>query len=94
MKRCLPSGKSKDLSIVTVTVRSWPPLALHKVSSHKPVAFVFDRLVLHCEHAHAIMCNYRGLHKQIDRKSSLQIICTYKLSSYSGHVSDALGKTK
>ena len=40
------------------------------------------------------MCNYGGLHIQIHGKSSLQIIYTYRRTSYSGHVSDALGKTK
>ena len=65
-----------------------------RVSPRVPVAFVVDLLVLHWEHAHVMMCDYGGLGQQMNGKSSLRIICTYRHCSNSGHVSDALGKTK
>ena len=63
-----------------------------------PVAFGIGWLVLYCGHTCA-MYNYGSLCQQIQEKSSLQIIYTYRLSSYSGHViavtaQSASGKSK
>ena len=41
-----------------------------------------------------LVLHYRGLRQQMPKKPNLQIICTYRLSSCSGHVSEALGTTK
>ena len=73
---------------------SWPCIVPFRANPRVPVAFVFGQLVLHEGHARAIMCNYGGLRKRIHGKSCLQIVCTYRRTFYSGHVSDALGKTK
>ena len=59
-----------------------------------PVAFVVGWLALHWGHTHVIMFNYRVLNQQMHGESSLQIICTKSGCSHSGHVSDALRKTK
>ena len=40
------------------------------------------------------MCNYRGVDQQMNRESNLQIICSERWCGHSGHVTDALGKTK
>ena len=73
---------------------SWPWTVPLKVSSPVPIAFVVGRLVLHWGHKRAIMCNYGGLRHQVHEKSSLQVICNYKRSSCSRHVSDVSGKPK
>ena len=62
-----------------------------RVSFYVPVAFIVGRLVLHLGHTH-LMCNYRDVGQQINRKSSLQIICTKSQCSHSLHVTDALEK--
>ena len=41
-----------------------------------------------------LVLHYRGLHQQMPEKPNPQIICAYRRSSYSGHVSEALGTTK
>ena len=40
------------------------------------------------------MCNYEGVVQQMHGKSRLQIIHTKRQYNHSGHVIDALGKTK
>ena len=40
------------------------------------------------------MGNYKSLLQRMHKKSSLQIICIYRQSSYLGFARDALGKTK
>ena len=73
---------------------SWAWTIPLRVSSRVSVAFIVDRLVLHLGQTRVIMCNYRSLPWRMHEKSIMQIICTYRRSSYSGHVSDASGKTK
>ena len=64
---------------------SWPwPVPL-RVSCCVPVALRVSWLVLHWGHTHAIICNYSGLRQQMHEKSSLQIISTYRWSSYLRH---------
>ena len=57
----------------------WLWTVLTRVSACVPVAFWVDQLVLHLGHTHTIiMCNnYGGLHHQMNKNPSLQIICTY-----------------
>ena len=43
---------------------------------------------------HSLIYKYGGLHQRMHKQSSLQIICTNRQNSYSGHVSDSLGKAK
>ena len=95
MKRCLPSGKSKDSLRVSASVQSRPLLVLNSGAIPScTVAFGFGRLVLHWGHTFAIMCNCGGLHQRMHEKSSMQIIYTYMQNICSGYVSDALRKTK
>ena len=97
MKRCSPSGKSKDSSRVLASVQSRPLLALNSTTKSKPrvpATFGGGWLVLHWGHTLAIMCIYGDLRQQMYEKSSLLIISAYRRSSCSGHISDALGKTK
>ena len=84
----------KKLHIWTLFKLFWPCAVPLRVSPRVPVAFdELHRLVLHWRHTRVIMCN-GGLRRRMHKKSSLQIICTYRQSSNSGHVSDALWKTK
>ena len=97
MKKCSPSGKSKDSSRVLASVQSRPLLALNSTTKSKPrvpATFGGGWLVLHWEHTLAIMRIYGDLRQQMHEKSSLLIISAYRRSSCSGHISDALGKTK
>ena len=97
MKKCLPSGKSKDSSSFSIcfkTNHSWPWTVPLRVSLHVPVAIGVGQLILHWGHTYAIMCNYGDLNQQMHKKSSLKIICTYRRRIYSGHVSDALEETR
>ena len=83
----------KKLHIWTLFTLCWPCAVPLRVSPRVPVAFdKLRRLVLHWGHTRVIMCN-GGLRRRMHKKSSLQIICTYRQSSNSGHVSDALWKT-
>ena len=72
----------------------WPWTGSLRASPCVVVAFWVGQLVLHREYTCAVMYNYGSLYQQIYEKSSLQRICTYERSSYLGHVSNALGKTK
>ena len=40
-----------------------------------------------------MVCSYGGVRRRMHGQSHLQIICIYIWSSYSGHVSNSLGKT-
>ena len=76
------------------TGHTWPwtvPLWANRLV---PVASGVGQLVLYSGHTRAIMSNYGGLLQVMHEKSSLKIICTYKWSSFSGHVSEAFGKNK
>ena len=81
MMQSLPSGKQKNSS------RVWASIHLCM-----PAASGVGQLVLHKGHTHAKTCNHGGLCQQMNEKSILQIICTYRWSSYLGHVSHVLGK--
>ena len=91
--KCGKIRTRKKLHIWTLFTLCWPCAVPLRVSPRVPVAFdKLRRLVLHWGHTRVIMCN-GGLRRRMHKKSSLQIICTYRQSSNSGHVSDALWKT-
>ena len=73
---------------------SWSWTLPLSVSPRVPVAFIVGQLVLHWGNTRATVWNYGGLRQRMHAKSSLQIICHYRRSSYLGHVSDALENTK
>ena len=97
MKRCLPSGKSNNSSRVSASVQSRQLLALNSTTKSNPSCASYLRSWPTGVTLRTCTCNNLQLRRYMPknpRKSSLQIICTYKESSYSGHVSYALGKTK
>ena len=73
---------------------SWPWTVPLTVSPCLRVAFRVGWLFLQLGHTDAIMCNYGVVHQQMHKKSTLEISCNYRQSSYLGHVSDTSRETK
>ena len=70
-----------------------PCTAPPRLSPHVPVTLVVGQLVLHYGNTVVITCSYGGANPRMYWQSYLQILFTYTWSSYSGHVSNSVGKT-
>ena len=84
---------SKPIWFSWLIHKLWHCTVLRRVSPYVPVALVVGRLVLQLGNIRVMVCSYGGVCRRMHGQSHLQIICIYTWSSYSGHVSNSLGKT-
>ena len=89
--------ENQDSLRVSSSAQTQPILTLNNILKRNPPcasSLQSWSLVLHWGHRPAKICNFGHLSQKMHKKSSLEIICTYRWSNYSEHFSDGSGKTK